>query len=69
MRHRVTVKVRVNAGTGWPTILSKEEEEETVETCQVFAEWEFGLQKDDIKSVVEQFYQLSKRKTLSKLEY
>ena len=62
LRRRVTGKVKLNSRAGRPTILSKEEEDEIVETCQVFAEWGFGLQKDDIKLVVAQFCKVSKRK-------
>ena len=61
LRRRVTGKVSMNARIGRPTVLMKDEEDEIVETCQVFAEWGFGLQKDDIKSVVAQFCQHSNR--------
>ena len=61
LRHQVTGQVRENARVGRPTILSKEEEDEIVEMCQVFGEWGFGLQKEDVKSVVAQFCQRSKR--------
>ena len=45
LRRRVTGKVSMNARIGRPTVLMKEEEDEIVETCQVFAEWGFGLKK------------------------
>ena len=60
-RRHVTGEVSMNARIGPPTVLMKEKEDEIVETCQVFAEWGFDLQKEDIKSVVAQFCQHSNR--------
>ena len=63
LRRRVTNHVTINAKAGRPTILSKQEEDEVVETCQIFGEWGFGLQKEDVKSAVTQFLKHSRRKT------
>ena len=55
LRCHVTGNVSMNSRIGRPTVLMKEEEDEKVETGQVFAYWGFGLQKEEIKSVVAQF--------------
>ena len=47
LRRRVMGRVSMNARAGRPTTLTKQEEVEIVETCQVFAEWGFGLSKED----------------------
>ena len=62
LRSRVTGKVSLNAKTGRPTTLTTDEEAEIVETCQVFAEWGFGLRKDDVKAVVADFCRTMRRK-------
>ena len=46
LRRCVTGKVSMNARIGQPTVLVNEEEDEIVETCQVFTETGFGLQKE-----------------------
>ena len=60
LRRHVTNQVTIKAKPGRPTILSKEEEVEVVETYQLFGEWDFGVQKDDVESVVVQFLQHSR---------
>lgn len=41
--HRLSGKVSVIARAGRPTVLIREEEDEIVQTCQLFAEWGYGL--------------------------
>ena len=48
----MTGKVSLDAKVGRPTTLSKDEEAEIVETCQVFAEWVFGLRKNGVRAIV-----------------
>lgn len=60
--------VAEDAKPGHPTVLTKDEEMEIVETCQIFAEWGFGLRRQDILQVVTDFCQKTKRKILSVTE-
>ena len=46
---------------GRSSALTPEEEKEIVETCQIFAEWGFGLTKPDIVNVVADYFQHIKR--------
>jgi hypothetical protein len=41
---------------GGPTALTQSQEEEIVLTCQLFAEWGFGLTKQDIINVVAEYF-------------
>ena len=61
LRSRVIGKVILKARTGRPTTLTENEEAEIVETCQIFAEWGFGLRKEDVKGVVADFCRKLKR--------
>ena len=61
LRSRVIGKISLGAKVGRPTTLSKDEEAEIVETCQIFAEWGFGLHKEDVKAVVAEFCRKRRR--------
>ena len=62
LRKRAHGIVAEDAKPGHPTVLTKDEEMEIVETCQIFAEWGFGLRRQDILQVVTDFCQKTKRK-------
>ena len=62
LRRRIIGTTTVDGKAGHPTVLTKEEEKEIVETCQMFAEWGFGLRKLDVLNIVADFLQKTKRK-------
>ena len=45
---------------GKPTALTSMQEGEIVKTCQIFAEWGFGLTKKDIINVIADYYKHTK---------
>ena len=48
---------------GRPTVLTMEEENEIVQTCQLFAEWGFGLTKLEVVNIVTEYCKNSKKPT------
>ena len=52
---RLNGKVSVNAIAGRLPVPKKEEEDEILETCQLFAEWGYGLRKADVRAICAEF--------------
>ena len=55
-------RLAVQLPVGIPPVLRAHEEAEIVKTCQIFAEWGFGLTKSDITYVVADYFIQSKGK-------
>ena len=62
LRDRLKGKVADDATAGRPTALTKEEEDEVAATCILFAEWGFGIGKEEVLGVVGEFCKKTKRK-------
>ena len=62
LRDRVKGKVAKGCKVGWPTALTQHEEKEIAETCMLFAEWRFGINKEEVIGVVGDYCRVAKKK-------